>query len=139
MCTSTSLSTRARESQPVEKAVSHALLASDLVRILEQCREIYRKLGRPLAPKHEQLAIQLMLSLDEEACARLPERLPNYLKWAALYLWSDPQHTKSLLNVLRDGDWDVELSQRNVPAPKKPSLIEQQTALYFARAASQKD
>jgi hypothetical protein len=98
---------------------------------LEEVCEIYELAGRPVAQKHRQLAVQLMLSMEVAERDRLPKRLPDYLKWATLYLWSDPQHTKSLLNVLRDGDWDVDLTMRKVPVPRKPSVMEEQKRIFL--------
>lgn len=109
--------------------------APDLLRTLEQCLEIYQHAGSPIAPRRKQLCLQLMLSLSDDERARLPARLPNYLAYAVMHLWSDAQHTKKLENVLHDGDWDTDPALRDVPAPRKQSIIEQKTQEYLRRHA----
>ena len=85
---------------------------SPILKILDECEQLYAMAGKPLAEKHRNLAVQLLLGIQPD---KLP-RLPNYIKWAlSSGTWSDPAHTKSLLNLIRDGDWDVELTHRTLP------------------------
>ncbi len=98
------------EVSPRETALS--LEKSTVGTVFLELKSIYQQAGKPISSKHEHLAIQLLLGIPED---RLP-RVPNYVKWALVSgTWSDVAHTKSLLNVLRDGDWDVELTARSLP------------------------
>jgi len=84
--------------------------------LLAEMEAIYKQAGVPISPQQRQLALQLLISLLEEEKTRVRERLPNFCKWAlATGRWPSPAKTKSLVNVLRDGDWDVELTPRTVP------------------------
>lgn len=81
--------------------------------LLDQLAEIYRKAGAPVPEKHRQIAAQLLAAIPPEKRSRVP----NYCKWALVSgKWPNPAKTKSLLNVLRDGDWDVEITPRILPA-----------------------
>jgi hypothetical protein len=80
--------------------------------------DIYRDAGAPIPKGHERSALELMAAMAPDQQARLPDRLPNYAKWALWSgKWPNPAKTKSLLNVLRDGDWDVEVIARKLPTP----------------------
>jgi hypothetical protein len=90
--------------------------------LLEELEGIYKQAGVPIPPQQRNLALQLILSLDDPAKTRVSERLPNFCKWAlATGRWPSPAKTKSLVNVLRDGDWDVELIPRTVPVMAEES------------------
>ena len=89
--------------------------------IVDELEEIYRKAGTPIPEKHKQLALQSLLSIPAERRARVP----NYCKWALVSgKWPSAAKTKSLLNVLRDGDWDVDLAPRILPMPRQASARE---------------
>lgn len=109
--------------------------AFDVEGLFRELRAIYHRAGCPIAPKHEQLARQLVLSLEAEARGRVARRLPDYCKWALVTgRWKNAATTKSLLNVLRDGDWDVELSERDLPsAPRQETMVERKTREYLER------
>ena len=80
--------------------------------ILAELKEIYLRAGLPIAPKHEQLAVQLLLNIPPEK----RHRVADYVKHALLSgKWRDPTTTKNLLNLLRDGDWDVPVVERALP------------------------
>ena len=82
--------------------------------ILDDLDEIYRKAGTPIPEKHKQVAWQLLLEIPPERRVRVP----NYCKWALVSgKWPNPAKTKALVNVLRDGDWDVEIAPRILPMP----------------------
>lgn len=99
-----------REQEP--RSAETAVERSPILATLAECEDLYARAGKPVAEKHRQPAIQLLMGIKTD---KLP-RLPNYIKWAlASGTWSDPAHTKSLLNLIRDGDWDVELTHRTLP------------------------
>jgi uncharacterized protein YdaU (DUF1376 family) len=101
--------------------------------ILDDLEEIYRKAGTPIPEKHKQIAWQLLLEIPPERRARVP----NYCKWALVSgKWPSPGKTKALVNVLRDGDWDVELAPRILPMPREASareLAQERAAEKFRR------
>jgi len=93
-----------------------AVATSGVGEVFDELKSIYRQAGKPIPEKHENIAVQMLLGIPQD---RLP-RVPNYVKWALVSgTWSDAAHTKSLLNLLRDGDWDVEITQRTLPTPDK--------------------
>jgi uncharacterized protein YdaU (DUF1376 family) len=97
-------------------AIALAVATSGVGEVFDELKSIYRQAGKPIPEKHENIAVQLLLGIPQD---RLP-RVPNYVKWAlASGTWGDAAHTKSLLNLLRDGDWDVEITQRTLPTPDK--------------------
>ena len=88
------------------------VLAEPTEAVLSECQELYIRAGKPVADGHLGDARTLLATIAPE---KLP-RIPNYIKWAlASGTWSDAAHTKSLLNLIRDGDWDVELTHRTLP------------------------
>lgn len=100
------ISTRAQEIEPSVEP------------IIDELEEIYRQAGAPIAEKHKQLAVQYLIGIPPEKRGRVA----NYCKWALVTgKWPEPSKTKVLLNVLRDGDWDVELTQRVLPMVRAPS------------------
>jgi hypothetical protein len=81
--------------------------------ILEEVRQIYRQGGAPIPDAHENLAVQYLVVIPIEKRSRVA----NYVKWAfAFGKWPSPAKTKSFLNVMRDGDWDVEITARVLPS-----------------------
>jgi len=81
--------------------------------VLEECEDLYAKAGRPFPTKHRQLAAQYLVGIEP---GKWP-RIPAYVRWALGAIWSDASKTKSFLNLLRDGDWDVDITPRTIPAP----------------------
>lgn len=82
--------------------------------ILAELDEIYKAAGAPIPEKHRQMAAQLLISIEPEKRSRVAA----YCKWALWSgKWPNPGKTKALVNVLRDGDWDVELTPRTLPEP----------------------
>jgi uncharacterized protein YdaU (DUF1376 family) len=121
---SVSVSDSPSESESVEGESAERGLQPSVAPILAELEEIYKAAGAPIPEKHLQTAAQLLISIEPEKRMRVPA----YCKWA---LWSDkwpnPGKTKALVNVLRDGDWDVELTPRTLPdAPvsRPPSKAE---------------
>jgi hypothetical protein len=107
------LETRAREEK---KAVPADAVVVSLAPLLDQLADIYRQGGVPLSEPHRQHALTFLNALAPDQRNRAFTRLPDYCKWAFVSgRWNNPRMTKSLLNVLRDGDWDVELSVRKLP------------------------
>lgn len=96
--------------------------------ILTELKEIYHRAGLPIAPKHEQLSVQYLLDIPPEK----RHRVSDYVKHCLLSgKWRGASTTKSLLNLLRDGDWDVEIVERDLPPgrSREPSRREANTAL----------
>ena len=80
---------------------------------IEECEVLYARAGKPIPERHRNLAVQYLLGIRPD---KLP-RIANYIRWAlASGTWSDPAHTKGFLNLLRDGDWDVQITMRTLPA-----------------------
>ena len=94
--------------------------------ILATSRDLYQQAGVPIAPKHEQLAIQLILAIPDERRPRLPAYIRHCLESGR---WSDSSTTKGILNVLRDGDWDVEITPRTIPKRGKSREDEQRAEI----------
>jgi uncharacterized protein YdaU (DUF1376 family) len=98
---------------PTFTRTTHSLCA-EVNPILDDLEEIYRKAGAPIPEKHKEVAGELLLAIPPERRARVP----NYCKWALVSgKWPNPAKTKALVNVLRDGDWDVEIVPRILPMP----------------------
>lgn len=92
-----------------------ALAGQSIQEILEELKQIYSRAGCPIPPKHEQLAAQFLVDIPAEK----RHRVPDYVKHCLLTgRWRGASTTKSLLNLLRDGDWDVEITKRTLPSPK---------------------
>jgi uncharacterized protein YdaU (DUF1376 family) len=90
--------------------------------ILDELESVYKQAGAPIPEKHRQLAAQLLISVPPEK----RHRVPNYCKWALVTgKWPSAAKTKALLNVLRDGDWDVEITPRVLPIAREPSRSQQ--------------
>jgi hypothetical protein len=101
-------------------------------RILEELRQIYSQGGVPIPDAHHQIALQYLSDIPVEKRARVP----NYVKWAFVTgKWPSPAKTKGLLNLLRDGDWDVELTQRTLP---QSAAVAQTTAPQRAQAEAER-
>jgi uncharacterized protein YdaU (DUF1376 family) len=102
------------------------------VNILAELRNVYAQGGAPIPDAHENLAIQYLLDIPVERRARVA----NYVKWAFVTgKWPSPAKTKGLLNLLRDGDWDVELTQRTLP---QSAAVAQTTATQRAQAEAER-
>jgi uncharacterized protein YdaU (DUF1376 family) len=118
--------------EPSFTRTTHSLCAS-VKPILEDLEEIYLKAGVPIPEKHKQVASQLLLEIPQERRVRVP----NYCKWALVSgKWPSPAKTKGLVNVLRDGDWDVEIAPRILPMPRDASareLAQERAAEKFRR------
>lgn len=102
--------------------------------IMAELEEIYQKAGAPIPEKHKQLAGQFIIGIEPE---KRP-RVANYCRWALWSgKWPDPSKTKALLNVLRDGDWDVELTPRVLPMVRAPSqkqsVVDEAEARFLGR------
>ncbi len=80
--------------------------------IFPEVLRLYESAGLPIAPKHQALAIQLLMSSPSEKLARLPAYIRHMLGSGR---WSSAAKMKGLLNLLRDGDWDVPI------IPPKPA------------------
>ena len=81
--------------------------------ILRELKPIYASGGVPVSDKHDQLIIQYLVGISPAGRRR---RVVDYVKWAFVTgKWPTPAKTKGLLNLLREGDWDVELTQRSLP------------------------
>jgi uncharacterized protein YdaU (DUF1376 family) len=116
---------------PTLTRTTHSLCA-EVKPILDDLDEIYRKAGAPIPEKHKQVAWQLLLEIPPERRARVP----NYCKWALVSgKWPNPAKTKALVNVLRDGDWDVEIAPRILPMPAVSAreLAQERAAEKFRR------
>jgi hypothetical protein len=102
------------------------------VNILAELRSIYAQGGAPIPDAHENLAIQYLLDIPVDRRARVA----NYVKWAFVTgKWPSPARTKGLLNLLRDGDWDVELTQRTLP---QSAAVAHMTAPQRAQAEAER-
>jgi len=89
-------------------------------RIVEQVCELYQRGGKPVPAGHAQMAVLLLLSKPPEH----RERLLLYVQWAFVNIWPNPKKTKGLYNLMRDGDWDVELCERTLPAVREDEGLE---------------
>lgn len=85
----------------------------EIAPVLEEIEILYQAAGRPIPPKHRQLAAQYLVSIAPEKWPRIPA----YVRWALGAIWADASKTKGFLNLLRDGDWDVDITARTIPAP----------------------
>ncbi len=116
-------STRPREETVALEMPSREPFVSASVVLQELC-ELYRLGGVPVAEKHKQLCIQYIGEMNLEK----RKRLANFVVWAfGTGRWPNPAKTKALLNVIRDGDYDVECVQRTLPAShlaREPSKTE---------------
>lgn len=91
--------------------------------IFSELEPIYHAAGVPIATKHKQLCIQLLTSIEP------PEKRHCVIDYVVHCLrcgrWRDPSTTKGLLNLLRDGDWDVPIVARAIPQQRRPTAGEQ--------------
>jgi hypothetical protein len=103
------------EPEPGRRTARTALVVVDGTHpsvILAELKEIYHRAGLPVPPKHEQLAVQYLLDIPSEK----RHRVADYVKHCLLSgKWRGATTTKSLLNLLRDGDWDVPIVERELP------------------------
>ena len=87
-----------------------------ILSILSETQALYQQAGVPVPKIHMDRAYWRLADVPPE---NLP-RLPAYVRWKLeTGGWSDPAHTKPLLNLLRDGDWDVEIVPRTLPNPRR--------------------
>lgn len=85
------------------------------VEIVDECMTLYGLAGRAVPERHRQRAVQMLLS---DSSPNL-ERLPRYIRWAfSIGVWKDARHTKTFLNLLSDGDWDVDITLRQIQTPR---------------------
>jgi hypothetical protein len=87
---------------------------ADPAAILEELKLIYLRAGVPVAPRHEQMAVQYLVDIPPPRRHRVVDYVKNCLLTGR---WRNARTTKSLLNLLRDGDWDVPLVARTLPDP----------------------
>lgn len=91
---------------------------------VSELEAVYVQAGAPIPEKQKQLISQFMIDLPPEKIARVVA-YPKWALWSGK--WPNPAKTKALINVLRDGDWDVELVERTLPMPqvRAPSAHEE--------------
>jgi len=78
----------------------------------QELKEIYWAAGKPWPESHEQRLFQRFISLEDHR----QTRLLDYVKRRLLDgTWRDAQHTKSLSNLLSDGDFDAPEIIRSLP------------------------
>lgn len=82
--------------------------------VLAELEDLYLRAGVPVPVKHQQLALQLLLSIGPEKVSHVPRYVRHMLDSGR---WSSAKTTKGLLNLLRDGDWDVPIVERSIPPP----------------------
>jgi hypothetical protein len=75
--------------------------------------ELYRKGGKNAPQEHADMAARVLLGKPPAT----RHRLRKYVEWAFLNQWGTPRTTKSLYRLLQDGDWDVEITERQLPPP----------------------
>lgn len=81
---------------------------------MEELQALYKKAGVPISEKHVQLCLQYLIDIPAEKL----NRVTGYVHWALdSGRWPTPAKTKALRAVLTDGDWDVEITERTLPAP----------------------
>lgn len=103
----------------------------EIAAIMDETLGLYEAAGVPVAPKHQNLAMQLLVSSNSQHKERLPAFVRHQLKTGR---WSSVATTKGLLNLLRDGDWDVPTMERTIaiPDPKKPKFQEPNMGYFEA-------
>jgi hypothetical protein len=100
------------ESQPGPAPSAVAVENTGPLRVFEELQRIYKAGGLPIPERQSQLIVQYLVAMPTEKL----DRLTNYVKWAFTSgRWPAPAKTKALLQLIRDGDWDVELTQRTLP------------------------
>jgi uncharacterized protein YdaU (DUF1376 family) len=101
----------------------------DVSSVLEELKSIYLRAGLPIAPRHEQLCLQMLIALHPSKLWKVLD----YVKWQLLKgHWRDSRTTKRLLNLLRDGDYDVELVERTLPKVSEKSSAEERHERFVA-------
>jgi hypothetical protein len=87
----------------------------DILAICKETEAVYVSFGVPTPPKHKKLVIQNMQSYPDPS--HLP-RLPKYVRWCfESGKWSSASKSKGFANLMRDGDWDVEIDAK--PAARR--------------------
>jgi hypothetical protein len=111
--------TAARASSPSPTTTTHtaptaaAEIRAPLEPVLDELAAIYLEAGRPVAPKQRQLCAQYFSEIPAD---KWPQ-VAAFVRHALATIWRDPTKTKSLVNLLRDGDWDVPIVERSIPPP----------------------
>jgi len=122
-----------KPASPHELAATVAEETAGPLSVLKELSGIYQAGGLPIADKHQQLILQHLIGMSP---AKL-ERLANYVKWAfATGRWPSPAKTKALLQLIRDGDWDVDFTARTLPAAlqsRPPSKAQEAQDIAAAR------
>jgi hypothetical protein len=94
---------------------------SPIESVLAELDETYRQAGAPIPEKHRQLIAQFLVDVP---LSKFP-RITAYPKWALKTgKWPNPGKTKAMINVLRDGDWDIELMERTFNSSSIPTADE---------------
>ena len=95
---------------------------NDTVHIVEAVAQMYRDGGVAVAQGVLDTAVRILLGKPPETRHRLRE----YVRWAFTPLdrggggrWPNPSKTKGLLQLLKDGEWDVDVSFRKVQKTDK--------------------
>lgn len=95
-----------------EKEKKDAVFENSALAVLEEARPLYRSAGVPIPERHEQLCLQLIVGIPE---ARRPRILAYVRHMLASGRWSSAATTKAFKQLLNDGDWDVEITERTLP------------------------
>jgi hypothetical protein len=94
---------------------------TDPALIVAEVVEMYRLGGKNAPQEHADHAVRVLIGKPPAT----RHRLRNYVAWAfATGQWPNPAKTKSLYNLLRDGDWDVDLSMRTLPEVSNPARLD---------------
>ena len=106
------------ENQEVKKLSIVPPAGPSLAEIVATVAEMYAAGGVPVPEEHQRMAVQMLMGVPPDR----PPRLARYVAWAfASGKWPAPAKTKTLLNLIRDGDWDVEITQRILPQARDPA------------------
>jgi len=117
-------------------------LIRSLAPMMAELVAIYELGGVPIPLQQQKRALEFIATLPQDQSDRITERLPNYCKWAFVSgRWNNPRMTKSLLHVLRDGDWDVEIIPRKLPesedlSPRQRSVREAELRYLRSKGVS---
>lgn len=102
---------------------------TDAVRIFEMLDDLYISAGLPIPPRHKQFCLQMLVSITDGRRMRVPRYVKHMLDSGR---WSSAAKTKSLKNLLADGDWDVPIIKRSLPAvdtSNRAMTLEEKAAL----------
>ena len=105
----------------------------------EELKQIYWAAGKNWTDRQDQPLLQRFITLTKQSQIRLLDYVKRRLLDGT---WRDPQHTKSLANLLSDGDFDKEELPRTLPQvpQKKPETAHERAAKAFiaSRKAEEK-